>query len=39
MQTDREVRIDVIKDMAAVIAGLLMLSALGLIIGNWMGVI
>lgn len=38
MQTDREVRIDVVKDMAAGIAGLLMFSALCLIVGKWMGV-
>lgn len=38
MQTEHEMRMDVIKDMAAAIVGLLMIVALCLIFGNWMGV-
>lgn len=39
MQTEHEMRMDVIKDMVAGITGLLMLSVLCLIVGNWMGVV
>lgn len=37
MQTEHEMRVDVVKDMAAGIAGLAMIIGLCLIIGSWIG--
>lgn len=37
MQTEHEISVDVVKDMAAGIAGLTMLIGLCLIVGSWIG--
>lgn len=39
MQTEHEMRVDVVKDMAAGIAGLTMITGLCLIVGFWIGVV
>lgn len=37
MQTEHEMRVDVVKDMAAGISGLAMITSLCLIVGYWIG--
>lgn len=39
MQIEHEMRIEVIKDMAAGIAGLAMITGLCLIVGSWIGAV
>jgi hypothetical protein len=39
MQTEHEMSVDVVKDIAACIAGLAMLIGLCLIVGSWIGVV